>query len=61
MESTRGLLVIFRVSKAHKRQMIAGKGFGYGEVLLGGVVVIDVVEITRVVIAAQVRNNWWNA
>ena len=57
----RNVLIVLGISKSHKRQVVAGKGFGDGEILFGGVVVVDVVEVARVIIAAEVRNDRRNA
>ena len=40
--------------------MVASKGFRHREILFRSVVIIDIVKITRVIIATQVWNNWWN-
>ena len=41
--------------------MIASKGFRYGEILLGSVIILDIIKVACIVIAIQVRYDWRDA
>lgn len=52
------LLLIAVVSEAYEGELVAHKGLWYGEGLLLPPILLDVIEVTRVNVTAQLGHDW---
>ena len=55
------LLVISGVGEPNKRQVVSSECLWRGEILLWTLVLLDVIEVTRILVAAELGHHWWHA